>query len=212
VRVRVVVVATLALVAVASAAVLSQRAPRLAGTNAIKHQHFVVELPPGRRACQDHTLLVDDAARVELLVGTYGRPVPPLAVAFTGADGAPLARGRGGGGPEGHVVVPLDREIDGTRSARLCVRNGGATNIALAGDLANPDAAAHVGRDAADGAIAVRYLRRRDETWWELLPTLATRFGYGKAAVLGWWTLPAAALALLAVWAVTIRLLLRAVR
>jgi hypothetical protein len=59
------------------------------------------------------------------------------------------------------------------------------------------------------GRISLLYLRAGSETWWQLLPTLARRFGLGKASFFGAWTLPLAALLLLGVWVSAVRLLLR---
>ncbi|MBB4661517.1 hypothetical protein [Conexibacter arvalis] len=208
-RVRVVLGVALALVAIAVVVALSQRGDRLAGTNFVHVAGVPVELPGGRRACQV-TRLVDDAQRVELFVDTGGRRAPSLDVTFTDPGGAIVARGnhRAGADP-GEVVVTLDRRVDGNHSATFCVRNEGARRIGLGGAPAAPDAAATIGRRPTAGVIAARYLRPGRETWWDLLPTIASRFGIGKAPVFGAWTLPVAALLLLAAWAGAIRLLLR---
>jgi hypothetical protein len=59
------------------------------------------------------------------------------------------------------------------------------------------------------GDISLLYTRQGSESWWQLLPTLVTRFGVGKASFFGDWTLPVIAFLLLAVWAAVVRLLLR---
>jgi hypothetical protein len=81
----------------------------------------------------------------------------------------------------------------------------------VAGVLGAPGTESVNGRRVA-GAISLVYLRHGSESWWELLPTLTTRFGLGKASVFGDWTLPVLALLLLGVWVVTLRLLVRELR
>jgi len=210
VRVRVVVGAALALVAVAVVVTLSQSRPRLAGSNGVRVVGFNVAVEPGERACQQ-TTLVDDAASATLLVGSYGRPVPPLTVSFAEAGAAkPLARAESRGGEhEGDLTFPLGGTVDGARTVRACVRNDGDVRVALGGDSAAPAGAAVVDGRPSGGVIALRFERAGEESWWQLMPTIATRFGIGKAGFIGAWTLPFAALLLLAVWVVTIRLLLK---
>ncbi len=212
-RVRVVLGVALALVALAVVVALSQGGDRRAGTNLVPVAGTPVELRGGGRACQ-LTRLLDDAQRVELFVDAGGGRVPALAVSFADADGATVASGeRPAGAPGGNVVVPLDRRVDGNRpSTRFCVRNEGTRRIALGGAPTPPDAAATVAGRPAGGVIAVTYLRPGRETWWQLLPTISTRFGVGKAPVFGAWTLPVAALLLLGAWAGAVRLLLRGSR
>jgi hypothetical protein len=210
VRVRVVVGFAVLVVAVATVIALSQRGARLAGTNGIKQQAFVVALPAGRQACQRFVLLVDDAARTQVLVGTNGKPAPPLAVTFADRDGRFVARGLGRPTHEGLVTIPIGAAVDGTRpSTTACIRNLGDRPIVLGGDIAKPEGSARIDGRTTGGAVSFRYLRAGNETWWSLLPTIASRFGIGKAPIFGDWTLPAAALLLLAVWIAAIRLLVR---
>lgn len=209
-RVRIVLGIALTLVGVAVAVTLSQAKPRLAGTSFVAQGTFVV-LPPHATACQRNVWLADDAAAAQLLVGTYGQPLPALALTFTGPDGTVLAHGaRAAGGADGPVTVRFTGgAVDGNRVATACVRNGGAHRIALGGAVANPDAAARVAGRPVGGVVGFRYFRAGRESWWSLAPTLAQRFGLGKARVLGTWTLPLLALMLAGLWVVVVRLLLR---
>jgi hypothetical protein len=211
VRVRVVLGVALALVGVAVAVTLSQRGERLAGTSFVQQRAFLVVVPPRGEACQPGTLLSDDSAAAELLVGTYGQPRPALALTFRDADRSVVARGRvAGGRREGTVVVPFARAVEGNRAVRACVRNEGRDPVALAGDIAPPPSAARIGGRPAAGVVGFRYLRAGRESWWSLMPVIAQRFGLGKAGLFGTWTLPACALLLVGLWLATARLLLRA--
>lgn len=210
-RVRVVLGVALALVGVALFVTLSQRSQRLAGTSFVAQRAFPVVIPSHARACQRSTFLADDSATVQLLVGTYGRPRPALSVVFVDPDGAVVARGRvSGSAREGVVDVPLAHVVDGDHLATtVCVRNEGSNRAALAGEIATPDVAAAVEGRLTAGIAGFRYLRAGSESWWSLAPLIAQRFGWGKASLLGTWTLPLLAVVLLGVWVAAIRLLLR---
>lgn len=204
-------VALVALV-LALVVVLSEQGERLAGTNFVKPVAFSVTVPPGEETCQ-RTLLTDDAQRVVVLVGTFGRPVPPLTLRFADADGRTVARGRAAAGGEGYVTIPLDRRVDGNRvDASACLRNGGRHRIVLGGDIAHPPHSATVAGTPTEGIVAYRYLRPGSESWWAIVPTIATRMGLGKVSWFGPWTLPLAAILLVGCWAAAIWLLLRAER
>jgi hypothetical protein len=211
VRVRIVLGVVLALVGVAVVVTLSQRGERLAGTSFVPQGAYTVVLPPHATACQRGTLLADDSAAAELLVGTYGRPRPVLTVTFADAQGRVIARGQTPA-QDGQGVVTADLAgdpIEGARSTTACVRNGGAWQVALAGRVADPSTAARIDDGPTGGVAGFRYLREGRESWWSLAPVVAQRFGLGKASALGTWTLPLVALALMGLWITAARLLLR---
>lgn len=214
VRVRVVLGVACLAVAVVLALEMSGRGPRIAGTDHLNQVAFVATVPGGQTLCQPQMILPEDAQRVQVLIGTYGLPVPALAVSFRDASGRVRTSGRlAGGERQGEVAVPLGYPHGVTAVGTLCVRVSGSRKIALAGDIFPPGPASGqvAGRPQA-GRIAVTYLRPGNESWWQLLPTLGHRFGFGKASFFGDWTLPVAAIMLLGLWAATIRLLARELR
>jgi hypothetical protein len=211
---------------------MSRGAPRGAGSDHNNPAIFAATVPGGGSVCQPIVPLPSDAARAQLLVGTYGHPVPALSLRFTDAGGATLAMGSlPAGGPEGQVTIPIHRVIrtptpptpatptptptgGGAGEAnRFCLTVGGHTNVALGGEGGpiSPNSEL-VNGTAQAGRVSLLYLRGGSESWWQLLPSLDHRFGLGKASVFGDWTLPALALALVGVWALVIRLLLRELR
>jgi hypothetical protein len=211
VRVRVVLAVALALVAGALALDMSGRAPRLAGTDHTSPVGFVATLRAGQELCQPGMVLPGDTARVQVLVGTYGPPVPALSTRFLGPGNRVLAAGRlAAGATQGDVSIPFSRVHAGASAGTLCVRVEGGKRTVLGGNIftAGPDSEQIAGVPQA-GRITVFYLRPGRESWWQLLPTLSQRFGLGKASFFGDWTLGAAALALLGVWVATARLLRR---
>ncbi len=68
-------------------------------------------------------------------------------------------------------------------------------------------ASAEINRRPAAAVVSVTYYRGGRRSWWSQLSALAQRFGRGKAAFFGAWTLPACVLVLLGLWAFTLRLL-----
>jgi hypothetical protein len=211
VRVRVVLGVALLLAAGALALDMSGRAPRIAGTDHLNQVAFVATVRGGQALCQPQMILPQDAQRVQMLIGTYGPPVPSLAISFLDAGGRVLTRGRlPAGARQGEVVVPIGYPHGATVEGTLCVRVGAARRVALAGDIFPPGPSSEqiAGRPQA-GRIAVTYLRPGRESWWQLLPTLSHRFGLGKASFFGDWTLPLAAIMLLGLWVAVARLLAR---
>lgn len=188
---------------------MSGSAPRLSGTNHVDPRGFFVKPPPGRIVCQPGVTLPADTGAVKLLVGTNGEPLPSIAATLRSAEGRVIARGtRAGGGRHGYVRVPLSPVLAHGGAGTLCFAFGASARVTVAGtgEAENASVATVDGHPEA-GKIALYYLRPGSESWWQLLPTLARRFAFGKAAFLGAWALPLLALLLLATWIATIRLL-----
>jgi hypothetical protein len=106
------------------------------------------------------------------------------------------------------VHIPLTQSSDLPLASRACLHVSGTAKVALAGEYGPGNPETIDGKPQA-ASISLIYLRRGRESWWQLLPTLDTRFGLGKASLFGDWTLPVLAALLLAVWAATIRLVWR---
>lgn len=170
-------------------AVLSESERRLAGTNArVQVSGAAIGLGPGARRCQAYDLPAR-AHSVRLFHGSPG--AGPLAITVS-KGGARVTEARTGSlAAEGLVEIrlrpSLDEEVGGVR---LCLANRGLAPISLAGDRtpllggqANPDA------QRLDDEIRVDFLRPGRESWWDLAPAVATRFGVGKASFFGSWTM-----------------------
>jgi hypothetical protein len=115
------------------------------------------------------------------------------------------------GAHQGDVTIPLARGSDISRADRACLRVGGSSKLLIGGER-GLGGIERVDGKRQPGAVSLIYLRPGSESWWELLPTLKTRFGLGKASFFGDWTLPVIALLLLGVWIATVRLLLGELR
>jgi hypothetical protein len=212
VRVRVVLGVALALVAGVFILDMSGRGPRIAGTDHTNPVGFVASIPSHGSVCQSGMLLPSDSGSIEVLIGTYGPPVPQLTATFEGAGNRLIATGRlVAGAKQGYVRIPLRHAHGAPVGGILCIHLGAAVHeVVLAGDQfpAGPESV-HVDGTPHTGRIDVVYLRPGRESWWQLLGVLDERFGLGKASFFGNWTLPLAALLLLGVWIAVVRLLVR---
>jgi hypothetical protein len=211
VRVRLVLAIALPLVLGALVLDMSASAPRGAGSNHVSAAVFAANVPARGELCEPVVPLPSDAARVQLLIGTFGHPVPPLDLRYLDSSGAVVASGHlAGGAKEGTVSFPLHQRSGAGGAARACLRVGGSSNVVLGGEGGPVNAGSELVNGAPQGGlVSLMYLRSGSESWWQLLPTVARRFGLGKASVFGEWTLPVLALLLLVVWVSAARLLVR---
>jgi hypothetical protein len=210
-RVRIVLGVALAAVAGTLILDMSGRAPRTAGSDHASPVVFAATLPGGATLCQPTADLPGDAASVQILIGTYGRPLPDLRLSFVDATNSEVAAGHvPAGGREGVVTIPLRHARGVSTATRACLHFAGSHQVALGGETGpvGPSSEVIAGRQQP-GRVSLLYFRQGKESWWSLLPELTRRFGLGKAPFFGIWTLPIAALLLLGVWAGAVRLLIR---
>lgn len=172
---------------------------------------FSASLPAAGSVCQAVDSLPRDAARAQLTIGTYGKPVPALTLRFLDPGGRVSAEGSlAAGAHEGLVSIPLRDLSDPEAATEACLAVGHTGPIVLGGEGVPVSAfSERVDGKPVAGRITLLYFRKGSESWWQLLPALDERFGLAKASFFGPWLLVAAALALLGVWAATIRLLAR---
>ncbi|HEY7952199.1 MAG TPA: hypothetical protein VID70_04375 [Solirubrobacteraceae bacterium] len=188
---------------------MSGSAPRSAGSDHNNPAVFAATVPGGGTVCQPIVPLPGDVARAQLLIGTYGHPVPALQLTFSGASGVVASGTRPAGGAEGTVVIPVHRASSAVASS-FCLHVSGHSTVALGGEGGPIGASSELVNGVAQGGrVSLLYLRAGSESWWALLPSLDHRFGLGKASFFGDWTLPVLALLLISVWVGTFRLLLR---
>lgn len=197
----------LAALLVAVIVAFTESKPRLAATNNVRDPIFAAVVPRGAVLCQTGELMPADAASVQIRVGTYGKPMPPLTVTATGPGAAPITGSVSGGGPQGRVPIPVPRTEKSLGGRRVCLRNGGRSRIAIGGEaIPNP---ATIGGRPADGRVRLEWYRPGKEDWFAMAPTVAHRFGYGNAPWMGPWTLWLAALLFLGALAAAVAVVLR---
>ena len=180
------------------ALVLTDSKPRQSGSNYVAELEPVAQVEGDGARCQRGVVLPADTASVRLLLGTYGRPTPTIVVRASDG-GRTLTEGTlRGGGREGHVTVPLDPPVDSqTRARRVCVRVEGSGPTVLYG---------------SGGTVRLEFVRPGSESWLDILPVVARRFGYGKANPFGSALIWVAGLVLLLAWIAAGRVLVRELR
>lgn len=208
-RLRIALIAALLCVTGVFILEMSGTAQRLAGTN---HASDATSLRTPKRGtvCQSD-ILPGDAGRLKLLIAAEGHPLPAISAAFHRAGGGVVTSGKlPAGRAEGFVLLPLRHPHGPSTSGTLCLHIDGHRQITIGGQPTTPGpSSARLDGKAQPLNLTLVYIRGGPESWWQLLPTLAQRLGYGKAAFFGTWTLPFAAVLLLGVWIATIRLLFR---
>jgi hypothetical protein len=193
--VRAVLAAGFALLLAALIVTLSHAEPRQAGANHVPEIEEVAKRRGDWRHCQSGEVVPKDAASLRLLVGTYGRPTPELRVVARRQGGEVVTAGRlPADAGEGHVDIPVRRVEETEGNARVCVSVSGRGRTVLYG---------------AAGRLRLNWYREGSESWFDVLPTIAHRFGLARANPVGALLLPLAALILLAGWVATVRLVLR---
>lgn len=164
------------------------------GTNRVSEPQFVRVLGPGRVFCQPGELVPAGAGVVQLRIGTYGPPGPPLTVRFLRGSRV-LTQGRlAAGWPQGDIGVPIRPLRRDAAADRMCVRNYGPGRLAFAGE-----------RDV----VRTDYLSAERTTWFARYGELADRFDEGKSRWLGGWTLGLALALMVVVAALVVAALVR---
>jgi hypothetical protein len=180
---RVVLIGGVVLILAGLAVVLSHSGREQTGTNAIKRDSFVVVVPAGGTACQVDALPAG-TGHLELLIGTYGKPGPP--VTATLQDG-PRRLGTGRVAPgwhEGVIGIPLQHVAPASLAARLCLHSGG--RVAIAGQRGGPPAQlTRLNGKPQDARISIRYEEPNESSGWSRIGAFADRVG--SAHGLGSW-------------------------
>jgi hypothetical protein len=194
---------------------MSGSAPRTAGSDHYAPLIYLAPVGASTSVCQPLYGLPDDAARVRMTVGGAGKRIPSLTLRFLSPSRAVLAEGHlGAGAREGRVELPLRRTGARGVSSEACIVVGSPSGpVSFAGEGVPPSPLSErVNGQTVASRLALFYVRAGSESWWQLLPTLDERFGVGKASIFGSWLLPFCAVALLAVWIGTLRLLAHRLR
>lgn len=195
-RIAAVLAAALVAVAVGLAVVLVESKPRQAGSNYVPEAGPIATIDGSGRHCQTGQVVPGDTGAVRILLGTFERPSPAIAISVD-AGGREISSGRlKAGQPDGYVTVGIDTvdrlHADATVCVELDTQPGRRTVLYGSGDQ-----------------MRLEWLRPGKESWLELLPTVAHRFGLAKPFVSGSWALALAGVLLLVAWGIALRLTLR---
>ena len=193
--------ATLAVFAAIAAVVLTRSAVRLAGTNGVPNNQWVVELPRGKQACQTTVLLPKGSAGARVFVGTFGAPGPRLSATVLAPSGRVVRRGSlPAGYPDAHWQVVPFRPLDASSRADTVCLSIAARRVALAG-VADPNVDNRsrllVGGVERPADISLQTVLPGKETLLGLVPTIFHRASLFRPSWVGAWTYYAALVVLL---------------
>ncbi len=160
---------------------------RVTSTSGVRPLNFVVDIPrQGGSACQAQLNLPTDASKVRVVVGTFGRPGPPLRVSFS-TDGVTTVVGRRRvGWQEGSLDILLNKRPRVQSVGKLCITAGAGGRVALAGEAVEHPA--RVGRRIQRGRISLTAISKEKRSTLQVLPKVFARIGRGNASFIGPWT------------------------
>jgi hypothetical protein len=200
------VLVTLAVASIALAIALTHvldSKQRLAGTNSVPPDAFVVEVAPRRPVCQSHVLVQKGAAGVSVFTHTFAEPAPPLSVTVKDASPPLLRRGVAEGYRDGGWAVARFPRVDATTTVdRVCFETG-TGRVALGGQgipNAGPGKLT-AGKRKVPSEISLNFVREHKQTLAGLAPTVfhrASLFRPGWVAPWTYWGLLILTLALIA--------------
>jgi hypothetical protein len=217
-RVKLAIGLGLAVVCAAVVVTLSQRAPRLTGSNA------AVELSGLAVYVQGNGVRCQYGQRVPAGTGAirvYGKALRPpdgplvVTVARGGREGVPPRVVASATLPRPLSTLSTDAPLrpqirHDIADAQVCLRNRGRQSIEVSGTItpilgggANPYKA-HLPDDARTD-----YLRGGDESWWSASGAVAGRFGLMQTSFFGRWTMWAVFGVLALLWAAAVLVLIR---
>ena len=109
---RVVLIGGVALILAGLVYVLSQSGYEQTGSDSVKPETFAVVLPAGGTVCQGPDVVAAKTGRVNMVIGSYGKPGPPLRVVLRQSRvGVVAAGGLALGWKEGAVSIPLAKPL-----------------------------------------------------------------------------------------------------
>ena len=196
---RVVLIGGVALILAGLVYVLSQSGYEHTGTDAIKPETFVAVVPAGARICQGPGLVGAKTGRVATVIGSYGKPGPPLGLVMRRPGGAVVATGGlRAGWREGPVGIPLARPLKADAAPVLCFVNRGRSRLAFAGVNSPVNGSTTTVDGKRVGAtLSLTYTEGAKRSGWSRLGDLASRVGdaHGAGSWMFWAAIVLGALA-----------------
>jgi len=191
---RVVLIGGVALILAGLVSVLSQSGYEQTGSDSVKTETFAVVLPAGGTVCQGPDVVAAKTGRVNMVIGSYGKPGPPLRVVLRQSRvGVVAAGGLAPGWKEGAVSIPLAKPLKTIAAPQLCLSNRGASRVALGGVHAStPGSPTRLNGKVVPERLSLIYTEKDKRSGWSRLGDLASRVG--DAHGVGGWVFWAAIL------------------
>jgi hypothetical protein len=193
----------------------------IAGTNTIAPLNPVVGLGGGKSVCEEVPRLPSDAGSVRLRAAR-GTPVEVyaadrntsrfdsiagLTVTIEDRRGGRISSGTVRDVDSGKITVPLRPVPPAAAPVRLCVSNLDRQVVSVFGELKRPFPGAPLAQQ--EPVVGMTFLEAESQTWLSRLTTIARRYGYGHAGILGSWALALAGLLAVALSALAMRQIVR---
>src|SRR5215212_8451208 len=169
------------LILVGGLVVLSVGDKPLLGTNRVGPAGFFAVVPPGGTLCTGGAERVP-AGTGAVVVRTSTSQAGPLSVVLR-RGGRTVAYGSGDTG------IPLASPVSRSGRAVVCLRNGGAKPLGLAGTPAATSPRVRIDGRPTDALIRIEYRAGARVGWWSRIGDVARRFADGKASWVGSWTM-----------------------
>jgi hypothetical protein len=164
--------------------VLSVGDKPLLGTNRVGPAGFFAVVPAGGTLCTGGAERVP-AGTGEVVVRTSTSQAGPLAASVR-RGGRVIAHGtRTAAYDSGDTAIPLASPVSRSARAVVCVRNGGAKPLGLAGTPAGTSPKVRIDGRPADALIRIEYRAAERVSWWSRIGDVARRFADGKASWVG---------------------------
>ena len=177
----------LALLVVALAAAGDERG--LAYSTGARPERVLAVAAPGREVCQRGLEAAGDFDSVELLVGTYGRPGPPMAVEVRDAGRAtPVAAGTLTGAADNQAArVRVEPEVSRGRRIDVCVRTGERRVALYGGTESDLVTTVTAGPNAVGGDLRLSLRRSEPDSALALVPDILRRAALFRPGIAGVW-------------------------
>jgi len=160
-----------ALLALAAAIWLSTDGPDIPASPGALPQNFVAGISPTQRLCIAEQIIPPGAARIEMTLSTYGRPVV-AAITVTGRAGDKLILAGSRRFREAqNVVVPVTPTANREQLATICLRNSGQAKFQIAG--------------SPTSGPSLRYPGATQFSWTDIAGDIGERFQRVRVAPFG---------------------------
>lgn len=208
-RLRAVTIALALTVLLAAAlTVVLQRAPRRSGANFTLVATVSIPLAAGQQLCEPAELVPGDTAGLRVVAQPSGAGGEELQATVLDSAGT-IASGRlAAGWRAGAITVPISK-IRATTSGTVCLRDAGAGRVLLGGSVPDPPYTISIDGRPLSGRLRIEYMRGGSESWLDLLNVLTYRFSLGRSTLTHVWASAAVLVLMLAVIALTARVLMR---
>ena len=173
--------AAAALLIVAGLVFLDREGPAVAGSNGMRAQIFVMSLRSQESVCLPDQVVPAETDRVQLVVGSYGRPRSTLSIEGTTDDGTVL-KGTNAF-IQGGVAVTFAPSAAAARTVTLCLRNRSAGPLAIAGEPVG-DVVTSGGR-RFHGTPSLIYPATDSHSWLDEAGAITSRFDHVRWAPFG---------------------------